>query len=122
MDLRKKVRKVGVAPLSTNRLAETGPKKLGRGARKEDVVSVLHRAAQGAKPISRSVTLEDFDPEGRRLRIHCHRKIRIFRGRRMSHIRLNGFGAVDGAMTAYKDFVEKRPDGSRCQEMASWSS
>ena len=64
MDLRKQVREVGVAPLAPNRLAETGPKKLGRGAREEDVVSVLHRAAQGAKPISRSVTLEDFDSGG----------------------------------------------------------
>ena len=64
MDLREKVGEIGVAPLSTNHLAKTGPKKLGRGAREEDVVSILHRAAQGAKPISGSVTLEDFDSGG----------------------------------------------------------
>ena len=59
MDLRKKVRKVGVAPLAPNSLVETGPEKLGRGAREEDVISVLHRAAQGTNPISGSITLED---------------------------------------------------------------
>ena len=64
MDFSKQVREVGVAPLSTDRPAETGPKELGCGVREEDVVSILHRAAQGAKPISRSVTLEDFDSGG----------------------------------------------------------
>ena len=64
MGLYEKVGEIGIAPLSTNRLAETRPKKLSRGAREEDVVSILHRAAQGAKPISRSVMLEDFDSGG----------------------------------------------------------
>ena len=59
MNLRKQVREVGVVPLAPNRLAETGPKKLGRGAHEEDVVSVLHRAAQGTNPISGSISLED---------------------------------------------------------------
>ena len=43
MDLRKQVREVGVAPLAPNRLAETGPKKLGRGAREEDVSELRFR-------------------------------------------------------------------------------
>ena len=45
MNFRKQVREVGVAPLAPNRLAETGPKELSRGAREEDVVSILGRAA-----------------------------------------------------------------------------
>ena len=56
------VREVGVAPLTTERLVETGPKKLGCGAREEDVVSILHRATQEADPISRSITLKDLHP------------------------------------------------------------
>ena len=64
MDLRKKVREIGVAPLSTNRLAEAGPEKLCRMAREEDVVSILRGAAQRAEPISGSVALEDFDTGG----------------------------------------------------------
>ena len=35
----------------------------------------------------------------------------------MSQIRLNGSGAVEGAMAPYRDFVEKRPEGSRRQEI-----
>ena len=58
-------------------------------------------------------------PEGRRPRIHCHRKILIFRGRRMSQIRLKGSGADEGAIAEYKDLVEKRPEGSSRQEMES---
>ena len=49
-------------------------------------------------------------------------KILIFRGRRMSQIKLKGSGAAEGAMAAYKDFMEKRPDGSRRHERASRSS
>ncbi|KAM3391856.1 hypothetical protein ACQJBY_013151 [Aegilops geniculata] len=62
-------------------------------------------------------------PEGSRPRIHCHchRKIRIFSGTRISQIRLNGSGADEGAMAPYKDFVEKHPEGSRCQDRVSRS-
>ena len=64
MDFREEVGEVGVAPLSANRLAETGPEELCRMAREEDVVSILRGAAQRAKPISGSIALEDFDTRG----------------------------------------------------------
>ena len=65
MNFRKQVREVGVTPLAPNSLAEAGPEELGRRAREEDVVSILHRAAQGTNPISWSVTLEDLNPRGK---------------------------------------------------------
>ena len=61
MDFRKQFRKVGVTPLAPNSLVEVGPEELGRRAREKDVVSILHRVAQGAHPISGSITLEDLD-------------------------------------------------------------
>ncbi|VAH04176.1 unnamed protein product [Triticum turgidum subsp. durum] len=51
MDFRKQFRKVGVTPLAPNSLVEVGPEELGRRAREKDVVSILHRVAQGAHPV-----------------------------------------------------------------------
>ena len=65
MAFQKQVGEVGVAPLSTNRLAEAGPQELGGGAGKEDVVRILHCAAQGARPITWTIAFEDLDPRGK---------------------------------------------------------
>nr|XP_020200695.1 uncharacterized protein LOC109786532 [Aegilops tauschii subsp. strangulata] len=62
--LGKQVGEVGITPLSANRFAEAGPKELGRVAREKDVVSILNRATDGAHPITRAITLEDFNPRG----------------------------------------------------------
>ena len=61
MNFRKQVREVGVAPLAPNRFTKTGPEELCRVAREEDVVGILYRAAHGAHPISRSMTLKDLN-------------------------------------------------------------
>ena len=65
VDLSKQVREVGVTPLSTGRLAKTGPQELGCGAREEDVVSILHYATQGADPVSWSIAPEDLYPRAK---------------------------------------------------------
>ena len=64
MEFSKKVREVGVSPISADKLAKTAPEELGRGASEEDVVRVLGDGTEGAETRTRVITLADLHTGG----------------------------------------------------------
>ena len=63
----------------------------------------------GQTPEPGPFRLRTSTPDGTRPWIHCHMKMRLFRGRRMDHTIERGRGAEEGAMARYSDLVEPIP-------------
>uniref|UniRef100_M8BJR9 Uncharacterized protein n=1 Tax=Aegilops tauschii TaxID=37682 RepID=M8BJR9_AEGTA len=72
---------------------------------------------KGHIPSPGPLRLSTSTPEGTLPLIHCHKNILILSGSLMAQTAVIASGAVDGALAWYEDLVEKRPEGSRCQDM-----